>query len=67
MDRACLAGGHPGVTLEGLPEALIVEVDDLAQAATCVGYIGSHTDRSVTVPPLAATGVMLELVRGSAS
>ena len=55
------------MTLEGLPEALIVEVDDLAQAATCVGYIGSHTDRSVTVPPLAATGVMLELVRGSAS
>jgi hypothetical protein len=44
--------------------AIVLEVDDLAKSARCVGSMGVYMDTKVTVPDSAATGVVLEFVRG---
>jgi catechol 2,3-dioxygenase-like lactoylglutathione lyase family enzyme len=68
MDRACFTRRHPAVTFDALAKegavAVVLEVDDLAKSARCVGSMGFYTDTNVTVPASAATGVVLEFVRG---
>jgi hypothetical protein len=68
MDRACFTRRHPAVTFDVLAKegavAVVLEVDDLAKAARCVGSMGVCTDTNVTVPAWAATGVVLEFVSG---
>jgi Glyoxalase-like domain len=68
MDRACFTKQHPGARFDDLakegPVAVVLEVDDLAKSAMCVGSMGVYTDTNVTVPAAAATGVVLEFVRG---
>jgi hypothetical protein len=68
MDRACFGRRHPGVTFDALAKegavAVVLEVDDLAKSARCVGSMGLYTETKVTVPASAATGVVLEFVRG---
>ena len=69
LDRTALAGRHPGVRLDTLPEqggvGLTLEVGDLDAAAACIGPSGSRDASGITVPPSAATGVMLRLVRAT--
>jgi hypothetical protein len=69
MDRACFARRHPGVTFDAAlardgAVAVVLEVDDLAKSARCVGSMGLCTETNVTVPASAATGVLLEFVQG---
>ena len=63
MDRATLAGRHPGVSLAGLPAegavGLRIGVADAAAAAKAAGTVGVTGEGSVTVPAGAATGVMI--------
>ena len=63
VDRAVLAKRHPGIELAGLPDegavGLRIAVADAAAAAKAVGAAGIAGARSVTVPPSAATGVMI--------
>jgi catechol 2,3-dioxygenase-like lactoylglutathione lyase family enzyme len=69
MDRACFTRRRPAVTFDASAKAgavaVVLEVDDLAKSARCVGSIGLYTDTSVTVPASAATGVVLEFVRAN--
>lgn len=63
LDRAALAKRHPGIALAGLPDegaiGLRIAVADVAAAAKAVGAAGIAGERSVTVPPSAATGVII--------
>jgi hypothetical protein len=63
LDRAALARRHPGVSLAGLPAegavGLRIGVADAAAAAKAVGAAGIVGEGTVTVPPSAATGVMI--------
>jgi len=66
LDRQAMARRHPGVTLDGLPVegpvGLVLEVADLAAAASCAGSTALRAAGSVTVPPQSATGVILTMV-----
>jgi catechol 2,3-dioxygenase-like lactoylglutathione lyase family enzyme len=70
MDRTCFTARHPAVTFDAVAKqgavAVVLEVDDLAKSARCVGSMGVYTDTKVTVPASAATGVVLEFIRGDA-
>lgn len=65
LDSAGVARRHPGIALHRLPAeggvGLTLEVADLETAAACVGALGTRGASSVTVPPDAATGLILEL------
>ena len=63
LDRAVLAKRHPGVAPGELPDegaiGLRIAVADVSAVAKAVGAAGVAGERSVTVPPSAATGVMI--------
>jgi hypothetical protein len=66
LDRATLARRHPDAALAGLPEtgpiAIVLEVADLAATRRVLsknGIAAVDSPTRVTVPPAAATGVML--------
>jgi len=65
VDPTGVARRHPGLALDHLPAeggvALTLEVEDLEAAAACVGALGTRGAGTITVPPSAATGVILEL------
>jgi catechol 2,3-dioxygenase-like lactoylglutathione lyase family enzyme len=66
FDAAGLVRRHPGVPCDHLPAeggvGLVLEVDDVAAAAAQIGAAGSRGADGITVPPDAATGVILQLV-----
>ena len=65
LDRVALAQRHPGIALAGLAEegaiGLRIAVADVAAAAKAVGAAGIAGERCVTVPPSAASGVIITL------
>lgn len=71
LDRGALAKRYPGVALEGLPAeggvGLRLAVHDIEAAAASVGPAGKRDASTLTVPPQAATGVILTFVPGGSS
>ncbi|HLN10973.1 MAG TPA: VOC family protein [Xanthobacteraceae bacterium] len=66
VDREGVARHHPGLALDQLPAeggaGVTLEVADLDAAAACVGALGTRGTDTITVPPDAATGLVLEFV-----